>query len=291
MKSKLFVTILVSLLATGLYAQKQDMRKHNEGIAKSIKKNTVFLSMDTVYDAGSAAFLYNMKEGVKGPYGKTEYYAVFNFQSKDTLMRVIRNSSAFYEQCGMMFPQIKYRFDASMSIEKIIKAMMEDKAVIGGKISMEGLKTMCAKNNLKLMTYPEYDNWVKEYEAQQAEKQEAAKNQPSQNNPSYSSPQNTSSSGSAKQPSSTQATSLPKNVSFTLKNNSSKTVRIFIGTKPKYGSGRTTNLGGNSITSEHGTAGDQICVVDGSDNPISCQTISGSVTRIDINSSGTGFGY
>lgn len=300
MKSKFSLTILVLFLGAGLYAQKQDMKKHSEGIAKSLKKNKVFLDMDTVYDAGSAVFLYNKKEGEKNPYGGIEYYAVFNFQSKDTLMSVTRSFSTFSEQCGMVFPQIKYRFDTppGWSIEKTIKIMLEDKAVSGGKINTDALKSMCEKNNLKLMTYAEYDNWVKEYEAQEqarekeyAAQQQTAKPQSSPNSPSYSSSQNTSSSGSAKQSSSASASSLPKNVSFTLKNNSSKTVRIFIGTKPKYGSGRYTTFSGNTITTEHGKEGDQICIVDGSDNPISCQTISGSAMRIDINSSGTGFGY
>ena len=82
----------------------------------------------------------------------------------------------------------------------------------------------------------------------------------------------------------------PANVSFTLKNTGGNSVRVFIGTKPKYGSGTTGNISGNSINSMHGTVGDQICIVDGSDNPISCMTISNGMGTVYINKAGTGFG-
>ena len=52
--------------------------------------------------------------------------------------------------------------------------------------------------------------------------------------------------------------STSETVSFYVKNNSSNSVRIFVGTKPKYGSGTTGNLGGNSRSSYTGKVGDQV---------------------------------
>jgi hypothetical protein len=79
-------------------------------------------------------------------------------------------------------------------------------------------------------------------------------------------------------------------VSLSIKNNCRQSVKIFIGTKPKYGSGTTSTLGGNSVNSRSGVnVGDQLCIVDNSGNPISCMTISSSTGRVEINSAGTGF--
>jgi hypothetical protein len=68
-------------------------------------------------------------------------------------------------------------------------------------------------------------------------------------------------------------------------------VRIFIGDKPKYGSGRTGYLSGNTRESRTASVGNQICIVDNSDNPISCITISNGMGDVSINASGTGFGF
>lgn len=78
-------------------------------------------------------------------------------------------------------------------------------------------------------------------------------------------------------------------VSVQLRNNCSDTVRLYIGTNPGYGSGTTTTLGGNNITNMRLPIGKKICIVDGSTNPISCSTISAGMSRIEVNSSGTGF--
>lgn len=160
-------------------------------------------------------------------------------------------------------------------IETILSSYIKNEVIKESKANLEGLKKYCNDRSMPLQKIPSAE--------------ELAKTKIPKDNPSSSSP-NKPKSGSTNNNSSS-ASSLPKQVSFTLKNNSSKSVRIFIGTKPKYGSGRTYWLGGNNLASEYGTSGDQICIVDDHDNPISCQTLGDGTTRIDINSSGTGFGY
>ena len=96
-------------------------------------------------------------------------------------------------------------------------------------------------------------------------------------------------SGANTQNTSTSPT--PISVSFSLTNTSAENVRIFIGDTPKYGSGTTGNVSGNSVERRTAKVGDQICIVDASDNPISCTTVSQSMGDVVINKSGTGFGY
>lgn len=79
-------------------------------------------------------------------------------------------------------------------------------------------------------------------------------------------------------------------VSFTLRNNAPKTVSIFIGTKPKFGSGLNSSIGGNTTSSFHGSTGNQLCIVQTNGDPISCMTLESSTSKVEINAQGTGFG-
>lgn len=77
--------------------------------------------------------------------------------------------------------------------------------------------------------------------------------------------------------------------SLSLKNDCRQTVRLFIGDKPKYGSGRTTTVSSNSITSYSGSAPETIWIVDSSDNGLSAFTVSPGRHSIRILQSCTGF--
>ena len=78
------------------------------------------------------------------------------------------------------------------------------------------------------------------------------------------------------------------NWSLSLKNSCPKTVRLFLGNKPKFGSGTTTTLGANTISSYSGRAGDMIWIVDDHDNGMSSLSPSGS-QRMQITPSCSGF--
>ncbi len=79
----------------------------------------------------------------------------------------------------------------------------------------------------------------------------------------------------------------PERVSFTLRSSCSKTVSVFFGQTPKYGSGRTTPVGGNSVQNESLNAGDMLWLVDGSGNGLSSVSISTSTHEVEIGSSCT----
>jgi len=90
----------------------------------------------------------------------------------------------------------------------------------------------------------------------------------------------------------TTAPAGPQVVSVELHNDCSNTVKLFLGQKPKYGSGTSTSLGSNTTTSYQMKPGDMIWIIDDSENGLSSTTIGGGngSQRIRITSSCTGFG-
>jgi hypothetical protein len=85
-----------------------------------------------------------------------------------------------------------------------------------------------------------------------------------------------------------QSPSGPSRWSLTLHNDCRSTVKLFLGQKPKFGSGTYTTLGSNNTTSYSGNAGDMIWIVDDSQNGVSSLSPSGS-QRMKITSSCSGF--
>jgi hypothetical protein len=81
----------------------------------------------------------------------------------------------------------------------------------------------------------------------------------------------------------------PTGFSLSLKNNCSKTVNLFLGRDPKFGSGTRTSLGSNTISSYSGGPGDMIWLVDEHDNGISSISPTGNQT-MQILPSCSGFG-
>ncbi len=96
------------------------------------------------------------------------------------------------------------------------------------------------------------------------------------------------SSSSSSSSSGSSAPSGPSTVSVTIKNNCPSTVKIFFGSKPKFGSGRYSSIGSNTRTSQSMKPGDMLWIVDDSQNGISSTTVSGSTREIQIDKSCSG---
>ncbi len=108
--------------------------------------------------------------------------------------------------------------------------------------------------------------------------------------PSYGNDVNDASNGPAGAPPSSgtnNATAPPQNtfVSVTLINECKQTVKLFFGSKPKFGSGRHSSIGSNTRTSHSGTAGDMIWIEDESGNGVSSVTLAVGMREVRINSS------
>lgn len=91
--------------------------------------------------------------------------------------------------------------------------------------------------------------------------------------PSFDAPANTSKPA---------APSGPKIVSVTIRSSCSKTVKVFYGQKPKFGSGTTSSVSANSVSSKQMKAGDMIWVVDDGDNGLGSVTIGDSTRNVEI---------
>jgi hypothetical protein len=91
---------------------------------------------------------------------------------------------------------------------------------------------------------------------------------------------------------SSSAPAAPQVVSVTLHNDCPNTVKLFLGEKPKYGSGTNTSLGSNTTTSYQMKPGDMIWITDDSENGVSSTSIGGggSSQSIRIMPGCTGFG-
>jgi hypothetical protein len=93
------------------------------------------------------------------------------------------------------------------------------------------------------------------------------------------------SSGSS---SSSSAPSGGGSVSVTIRSRCSKTVRVFFGSKPKYGSGTNSSISSNSVQSHSFRAGDMMWIIDDSENGVSSTTVSAGTREIEITSSCSG---
>ncbi len=86
-----------------------------------------------------------------------------------------------------------------------------------------------------------------------------------------------------------EAPAAPKRASFTLHNARPKTVKLFYGKTPKYGSGRTSSLSANTRQSETMNDGEMIWILDESGNGVSSFSASASVREVEITSNCVSF--
>ncbi|MEZ4220122.1 MAG: hypothetical protein R3B13_04265 [Polyangiaceae bacterium] len=84
------------------------------------------------------------------------------------------------------------------------------------------------------------------------------------------------------------AGSSPSTVSVTIKSSCDKTVRVFFGEKPKFGSGTYSTVSSNSRSNHTFKPGDQMWIVDDKDNGLSAASVSESTKEIEILSSCSG---
>jgi hypothetical protein len=80
----------------------------------------------------------------------------------------------------------------------------------------------------------------------------------------------------------------PQVVSVSLRSRCGKTVKVFFGKEPKFGSGTTSSIGGNSVQNHSFRPGDMVWLVDDSGKGIASATASPGMREIEISSSCTG---
>ena len=121
------------------------------------------------------------------------------------------------------------------------------------------------------------------FDAQQAQRDEQARRQRDADfAAARSAPRSSSSSSSSSGGSSSQGP-----VSVTIRSSCSKTVAVFYGDKPKYGSGTTSSVSTNSVSSHSFRVGDMFWVLDDGGNGVDSVTISPSTRNLEIDGSCT----
>jgi hypothetical protein len=78
-------------------------------------------------------------------------------------------------------------------------------------------------------------------------------------------------------------------VSVTQRSSCKENVRVFIGDKPKFGSGTTSSVAPNSVSSRQMKEGDMVWIVDGSDDPIASTRIQSGTSTIEVDGSCKGW--
>jgi hypothetical protein len=81
----------------------------------------------------------------------------------------------------------------------------------------------------------------------------------------------------------------PQTVSVTIRSSCPRTVKVFYGEKPKYGSGTNSSISSNSVQSHTFRVGDSFWIIDDSENGVSQYTIRPNTSTIEIASSCSSF--
>ena len=76
-------------------------------------------------------------------------------------------------------------------------------------------------------------------------------------------------------------------VSVTIRSACSKTVKVFYGEKPKFGSGTYSSIDSNSVQSHSFKPGEMLWIVDESENGLGSATISAGTRELEVASSCT----
>lgn len=88
--------------------------------------------------------------------------------------------------------------------------------------------------------------------------------------------------GAAPESSGAEAPAAPSSVSVTIRNSCGKTVKVFYGDKPKFGSGTYSSASSNSRSSHSFRPGDQFWIVDDSQNGLANVQVTESTREIEI---------
>ncbi len=204
---------------------------------------------------------------------KWTIYYEFTRNDKVQLFNVIKTVDFEIKSFRITFPSIDTYFDVNygnLSIEEILISYINNKIIEADlKVNKSALEAYAETREIRLRSILKLTTLKVSANA-------------TTYTPAISSGTNTHN---------TTTSSALGSVSFSLTNTSGENVRIFIGDTPKYGSGTTGIVSGNSVERRTAKVGNQICILDASDNPISCFTVTELMGEVVINKSGTDFGY
>lgn len=214
----------------------------------------VTLTNDTIYNHGVPQFLCQGKESKKA--------SVFSLRSFDKTLQgllIFRfeddgvNFSASFPYLGVRYARLYTKIE----ILTLMDSYLRSKVMVNGKANLKGLQAYCDDHGISLVKVPsrKVQRPVMNDTLLIARAKEDALNQ----------------------------------VKFTFHNNASKPVRIFIGNKPKGGSGRIQVIAPRGDLNEHARKTEKIFLLNDAGDEIQSIAVTDSLMRIVIKASADGF--
>ncbi len=217
-------------------------------------KYDVTLKNDTVYNNGVPQFICNAKGSAKG-----SFYSLRNLDNKTEAMLILIPEKEKIKFSGT-FPLLQVQYSClypQMEIITLLDSYIRNKVFVNGHATLIGLQAYCNERGLPL-------NKIQQRKVQKpgmndslmiARAKEDALNQ----------------------------------VKFTFHNNANKPVRVFIGNKPKGGSGRVQIIPPHGDLNEHARKTEKIFLLNDAGDEVKSIPVTDSLKRIVIKASVDGF--
>ncbi len=209
---------------------------------------------DTVFNNNIPQFIcqHQAKQNLEG-------YSLRSLDNKLQALLVVRNDSNKIKFSGS-FPRLGFRYVClypKIEIITLLDSYIRNKVIVNGMPNLEGLKAYCKERSIPLdsiIARKKMDPAVRD-SILIATAKEDAKNQ----------------------------------VKFTFHNNAAKPVRIFIGDKPKGGSGRIQVIPPHGDFAEHARKTEKIFLLDDTGNGIKSIAVTDKLERVVIKASADDF--
>ena len=214
----------------------------------------VKLINDTVYNHGEPQFICKSRNEKNG-----SLFSLRNLDNKAEAMLVFISQNDKIKFMGT-FPVLQVRYSClypKLEIITLMDSYIRNKVFVNGKANLKGLKDYCKERNLVLDTLiaRKVQSPMKRDSVMVAHAREDALSQ----------------------------------IKFTFHNNASKPVRVFIGNKPKGGSGRIQIIAPHGELNEHARKTEKIFLINDEGEEIKSLSVTDSLKRIVIKESADGF--
>ena len=226
----------------------------NFSCASAQERYDVTLKNDTVYNHGAPEFLCKFKGSVKG-----DIYSLRTLENKTEAILIIFPQEGNNIKFTGTFTSLNLQYAClypKMEIVTLMDSYIRNKVFVKGKSNLEGLKAYCKERNLSL------DVMGRKAQSPAIRDSILVAN--------------------------AKADALSQ-IKFTFHNNSAKPVRIFIGDKPKGGSGRVQIIAPHGDLNEHARKTEKIFLLNDAGIEIKSISVTDSLKRIVINTSADGF--
>lgn len=218
------------------------------------EKFDVLLRNDTVFNSNVPQFICEHKNK-----GQLDGYSLRTLEKKLQAVLIVKNDSSGMKFSGS-FPTLGLRYAClypKIEIITLLDSYLRNKVMVNGEASREGLQAYCKERAIPLDTMTTHKKI----------------------NPAT---RDSMLIATAKADAASQ-------VKFTFHNNASRPVKVFIGDRPKGGSGRIQVIAPHGDFPEHARKTEKIFLLDDAGNPIKSIAVTDQLTKVVIKASADDF--